>query len=245
MRDLLGAGGTSGVIFLWALFLPHLVGRLAQFPSATLFTFLALFVSVELKRFSPVSACVFLLRSGTPFLYRRLSPLARTPARPLSLFLLINSVQELIDTAPGDVECPTCSEPLTVDLSGGSPGGNDQDEAESDEVEGGRGRGRGRKGAGGGGRNGSRGRGGAGRDRGGGSRGSNDVAKGRMANMVATLAASVKKTLKNKKHASRTGFKSSVTKHSVINRIDLSKFQSVSWRFTEIIGFREAGRMRG
>ncbi|CAN0396817.1 unnamed protein product, partial [Hapterophycus canaliculatus] len=30
-------------------------------------------------------------------------------------------VQELIETAPGDVECPSCSEPLTVDLSAGSP----------------------------------------------------------------------------------------------------------------------------
>lgn len=50
--------------------------------------------------------------------------------------------------------------------------------------------------------------------------------------MVATLAGSVKKTMNNKKHASSTGFKNSVTKHSVINRIDLSKFQTVSWRFT-------------
>ena len=150
-------------------------------------------------------------------------------------------MQELIDTAPGDVECPTCSEPLTVDLSGGSPGCNGQDEAESDEVGGGRGHGRGRRGTGGGGRNGSRGRGGARRDRGAGGGGSNDGAKGRMANMVATLAASVKKTVKNKKHASST-FKNSVTKHSVVNRIDLSKFQSVSWRFTECICFREVTR---
>lgn len=59
--------------------------------------------------------------------------------------------------------------------------------------------------------------------------------------MVATLAASVKKTVKNKKHASST-FKNSVTKHSVVNRIDLSKFQSVSWRFTECICFREVTR---
>lgn len=142
-------------------------------------------------------------------------------------------MQELIDTAPGDVECPTCSEPLTVDLSGGSPGGEEEDEAEGNET----GRGRKRKGAGGGGRgrSASRGRGGAGRARGGGSGGSsNGGAKGRMAGMVATLAASVKKAAKNKKHASSTGFKSSVTKHSVINRIDLSKFQSVSWRFTVI-----------
>lgn len=128
------------------------------------------------------------------------------------------SVQELIDTAPGDIECPTCSQPLTVDLSGGSPGAEGQDEegtADSDGV-----RTRGRKGKGGRSRGGS---GKAGRKGGGGGGG---TAKGRMAGMVANLEASLNKVKKKTKPDG--GVKRSVTKHSVINRIDLAKFQSVS-----------------
>lgn len=129
-----------------------------------------------------------------------------------------DSVQELIETAPGDIECPTCSQPLTVDLSGGSPGAEGQDEegtAESDGV-----RQRGRKGTGSGSRGASVKGGRKGGGRGGGS------AKGRMAGMVAALEASLKKV--KKKPKTDGAVKRSVTKHSVINRIDLAKFQSVS-----------------
>lgn len=132
-------------------------------------------------------------------------------------------MQELIDTAVCDVECPTCSQPLTVDLSGGSPGGDDNDEdfanGDDDETDGrrrGSRGGRGRRGVGGRGR-------GRGRGRSGGA-----TAKGRMAGMVAALEASVHRkgagNVKEKNH----GMARSVTTHSVINRIDLSKFQSVS-----------------
>lgn len=224
MRNLLGAGGAPGVISLWTLFLPHMVGSTTSFSvhsctSVIPFSSERYISSTYLRPFPPqyrAILCWLTIACPSPF-----SPL------PLSI-APIDSVQELIDTAPGDVECPTCSEPLTVDLSGGSPSANDEDEEQDNET--GRGRGRKRKGSsrGGGGRSGSHGRGGAARGGGvGGSRG-NTGATGRMASMVATLAASVK----NKKHASSTGFKSSVTKHSVINRVDLSKFQSVSWRFT-------------
>lgn len=128
------------------------------------------------------------------------------------------SVQELIDTAPGDIECPTCSQPLTVDLSGGSPGAEDQYEEGTVESSGVRKRGR--KGTG----SGSRGGGVKGRRKGGG-RGDGS-AKGRMAGMVAALEASLKKV--KKKPKTDGAVKRSVTKHSVINRIDLTKFQSVS-----------------
>lgn len=130
------------------------------------------------------------------------------------------SVQELIETAPGDVECPCCSEPLTVDLSGGSPGAEDDDEQEAPGAAqtGGRGPGRGGKGAAA-----------RGRSRGGGGRGE---VKGRMAGAVAALEASVRKgkvATKGKAGGAGGGgaVKRSVTKHSVINRIDLNKFQSV------------------
>ncbi|CAN0440996.1 unnamed protein product [Ascophyllum nodosum] len=43
-------------------------------------------------------------------------------------------VQELIDTAPGDINCPLCSEPLTVDLSGDNNSNNQEDEARADEL---------------------------------------------------------------------------------------------------------------
>ena len=138
------------------------------------------------------------------------------------------SVQELIDTAPGDVECPSCSEPLTVDLSGGSPGADDEDEQEATGAAetGGRGRGRGGKGtAAARGRSRSGGRGGG---RGGGSGGE---VKGRMAGAVAALEASVRKAKVVAKKSGKPeggGSKRSVTTHSVINRIDLNKFQSVS-----------------
>lgn len=127
-------------------------------------------------------------------------------------------MQELIDTAPGDIECPTCSQPLTVDLSGGSPGAEGEDEegpVESDGV-----RKRGRNGTG----SGSRSGGAKGKRKGGGRSGGS--AKGRMAGMVASLEASLKKV--KKKPKSDGAVKRSVTKHSVINRIDLAKFQSVS-----------------
>ncbi|CAM9978016.1 unnamed protein product, partial [Ectocarpus sp. 8 AP-2014] len=127
-------------------------------------------------------------------------------------------VQELIDAAPGDVECPTCSQPLTVDLSGGSPGAEgdeDDQEAAQRSSGGGRGRGRGRGGAAARGRTRSRSGGGG-------------AAKSRVAGAMAALEASVKKKTKTIKPAASGGggVKRSVTKRSVINRIDLNKFQS-------------------
>ncbi|CAM9136543.1 unnamed protein product [Ectocarpus fasciculatus] len=128
-------------------------------------------------------------------------------------------VQELIDAAPGDVECPTCSEPLTVDLSGGSPGaeGDDDDQEAAQRSSGGRGRGRGRGGAAA-----------RGKSRNGGRNGGGGAVKSRVAGAMAALEASVKKKTKTMKPAASGGggIKRSVTKHSVINRIDLNKFQS-------------------
>lgn len=130
-------------------------------------------------------------------------------------------MQELVDAAPGDVECPTCSQPLTVDLSpdGTSDG---QDEAEDTGGAGG-----GRKGVSK--AKGTRGRG-RGRAKRGGSTGRGGTAKGRLAGMVAALEASVKKAKPGGASPRRkdVGVKRSVTKKSVINRIDLNKFQSVS-----------------
>ncbi|CAM9901960.1 unnamed protein product [Ectocarpus sp. 12 AP-2014] len=130
-------------------------------------------------------------------------------------------VQELIDAAPGDVECPTCSQPLTVDLSGGNPGaeGDDDDQVAAQRSSGGgRGRGRGRGGAAARGRSRS----------GGGGGGGGGATKSRVAGAMAALEASVKKKTKTMKPAASGGggVKRSVTKHSVINRIDLNKFQS-------------------
>lgn len=139
------------------------------------------------------------------------------------------SVQELIDTAPGDVECPSCSEPLTVDLSGGSPGADDEDEQEATGAaeSGSRARGRGGgKGAAKRGRSRSNGRGG----------GRGGEVKGRMAGAVAALEASVKTAKAGKKSKpGGGGVKRSVRKHSVINRIDLNKFKSVSRKTVAIL----------
>lgn len=147
-----------------------------------------------------------------------------TPPPPtiISLTHKKYSVQELIDAAPGDVECPTCSEPLTVDLSGGSPGAKNEDvgeEGEGEQNDGGhRGHGRRPKGA-------RSKKISCGVARGGRGRGGGLTAKGRIAGMVAALEASIKKAPKEKPKGGFT--KRSVTKHSVINRIDLNKFQSV------------------
>lgn len=107
-----------------------------------------------------------------------------------------------------------------MDLSGGSPGdeGDDDDQEDAKRSSGGgRGRGRGRGGA-------------AARDK---SRsGGGGAAKSRVAGAMAALEASVRKKTKTMKPAASQGGgnKRSVTKHSVINRIDLNKFQSVSRR---------------
>lgn len=176
-----------------------------------------------------------------PFSGKRL-PSHLSPRPPPPPLLPTGSVQELIDTAPGDVECPSCSEPLTVDLSGGSPGadGEDEQEAAGAAETGGRGRGRGRGGKGAAaarGRSRSGGRGGGGRGRGG--SGGGEV-KGRMAGAVAALEASVRKAKVGSKKGGKPGGggpKRSVTKHSVINRIDLNKFQSVSHFFFVVLSF--------
>ncbi|CAM9481009.1 unnamed protein product [Ascophyllum nodosum] len=130
-------------------------------------------------------------------------------------------VQELIDTAPGDINCPLCSEPLTVDLSGDNNSNNQEDEARADEL--GKSRGRQTRAPATRGRRPSR-------SSAAGGKGGKE--KERLAGMVASLEASLKNkkktevVKKNAPYARGGAAKRTVTKHSVINKIDLSKFQS-------------------
>lgn len=125
------------------------------------------------------------------------------------------SVHDLIDSAVCEVKCPTCSEPLTVDLSGGGleSGGDQGNEAGEGEANGGRGRGRGR------GRRRSKSVG----------HGVASTAKGKLAKVLSAIDA--KKSTKSSTLPGKA--RSGVTKHSVLNRIDLSKFQSVRRKVCE------------
>lgn len=157
----------------------------------------------------------------TPFysdtVYSLIGPLELTLTLTLTLVPRPISVQELIETAPGDIKCPSCSEPLTVDLSGDNDNSNSNSDGQGGPARAvtdnsGRRTGRGsRRGCG----------------------GSGGGTKDRVAKMVAKLEASVgrnkgaEKTTTTSPSVGVFGSKRFVTKHSVMNRIDLSKFQSV------------------